>query len=322
MIFKEYFSGWNSITLKDGEILYFRRKQAILFYAVLYIVLLTLIRHFLVKLPLLFLLLCIGLFFALHVFFLLYCSVINQTRNLLTYRSGGNMAWLFSRRWLLFLIDVVIAIVLSFLCVVRLIKMPLVDFCIMGVTLLFMAAAYGIITRWMVSESIPFLVYQRVMRWSLPGALLVTFFLQVGGAFLGSYDFPLYADIQEALDARIFVADSGSNIINHLLNASSFLQTCEMYFISQALGGNIFYYVAMAFFSVFSVCTLLTIFSLVVLPPSEWRRIFVSRCIASTSVPSCDRKNIFWFSVIGTLIFLALAFGFANMDERVGNCFC
>lgn len=307
------------MALDGGEVLYFRQKRTVFFYAVVYIILLGLMRNWLDGLPILFLLLCMALFFAFHAFFLLYCSVIGQTRTLLTYRSGGKVAWFFSRRWLMFLINVVMAIALSFLSVVRLIEMPTVDFCIMGITLFVMATAYGIITRWVFSESIPLLAYRRVMGWMLLGSVVVTFSLQAGVILLGGYDFPLYADVQEALASRTFVTVTGSNIINHVLNASSFLQTCELYFISQAMHGNILYYVAIAFLSALSFGSILVIFLMVIIPTSEWRRIFVSCCIPSTLVPSCNRKNIFWFSVIGTLIFLASAFIFAEMDARVGD---
>ena len=319
MTFKEIFSGWSSRALDGGEVLYSRQKKTVFLYAVVYIILLGLMRNWLAGLPILFLLLCMALFFAFHAFFLMYCSVIGQTRTLLTYRSGGKVAWFFSRRWLMFLINVIMAIVLSFLSVIRLIEMPSVDFCIMGVTLFVMATAYGIITRWVFSESIPLLAYRRVMFWMLLGSVVVTFLLQAGVMLLGGYDFPLYADIQEALDSRTFVTVTGSNIINHVLNASSFLQTCELYFISQAMRGNILYYIAIAFLSALSFGSILVIFLVVVLPTSEWRRIFVSQCIHSTLVPPCNSKNVFWFSVVGTLIFLASAFIFADIDARVGD---
>lgn len=319
MTFREMLSSWRSVATDEGQTLYFRRKRTVFFYAVLYLALLALMRHFLADLPMLFLLACMMFFFVLHVLFLFYCAVIGQTRKVLTYRSGGRLAWFFSRRWMLFLVNVVVAMGLSFLCVVRLAAMSPVDFGIMGLTLLFMAAMYEPVARWVASESIPVLVCRRVMGWSLLGAVIVTFLLQVGAAFLGCYDAPAYVSLQEALDSRTIAIMTGSNIINHVLDASSYLQTCEMYFLSQMVQGGVAYAAVTALLAMFSFGSVLAAFAPVMIPPSERRRIFIARAIPSTEVPSCDKKSVFWFSVVGTLMFLGAAFLFAGLDSSAGS---
>ncbi len=319
MTFREMLSSWRSVATDEGQTLYFRRKRTVFFYAVLYLALLALMRHFLADLPMLFLLACMMFFFVLHVLFLFYCAVIGQTRKVLTYRSGGRLAWFFSRRWMLFLVNVVVAMGLSFLCVVRLAAMSPVDFGIMGLTLLFMAAMYEPVARWVASESIPVLVCRRVMGWSLLGAVIVTFLLQVGAAFLGCYDAPAYVSIKEALDSRTIGIMTGSNIINHVLDASSYLQTCEMYFLSQMVQGGVAYAAVTALLAMFSFGSVLAAFAPVMIPPSEQRRIFIPRAIPSTEVPSCDKKSVFWFSVAGMLMFFGGAFLFAGLDSSAGS---
>mgnify|MGYP007090644734 CR=1 FL=1 len=89
MTFRQMLSGWKSVATDEGQTLYFRRKRTVFFYAVLYLALLALMRHFLADLPMLFLLACMMFFFVLHILFLFYCAVIGQTRKVLTYRSGG-----------------------------------------------------------------------------------------------------------------------------------------------------------------------------------------------------------------------------------------
>lgn len=319
MTFRQMLSGWKSVATDEGQTLYFRRKRTVFFYAVLYLALLALMRHFLADLPMLFLLACMMFFFVLHILFLFYCAVIGQTRKVLTYRSGGRLAWFFSRRWMLFLVNVVVAMGLSFLCVVRLAAMSPVDFGIMGLTLLFMAAMYEPVARWVASESIPVLVCRRVMGWSLLGAVIVTFLLQVGAAFLGCYDAPAYVSIKEALDSRTIGIMTGSNIINHVLDASSYLQTCEMYFLSQMVQGGVAYAAVTALLAMFSFGSVLAAFAPVMIPPSEQRRIFIPRAIPSTEVPSCDKKSVFWFSVAGMLMFFGGAFLFAGLDSSAGS---
>ena len=322
MTFREMLSGWKSVEVDDEQTrqtLYFRRKRTMFFYAALYLALLALMRHFLADLPLLFLLACMMFFFALHVLFLFYCAVIGQTRNLLTYRSGGWIAWFLSRRLMLFLVNVVVAMLLSFLCVVRLAAMSPVDFGILGLTLLFLAAMYGPMARRTPAESVPWLIYRRVMGWSLWGVVIVSFLLQMGAAFLGCYDAPAYASIQEALDSRTIAIMTGSNIINWVLDASSYLQTCEMYFLSQLVQGGVVAGLLSAGISVFSFGSVLAAFMPVMIPPSERRRIFIARAIPSTEVPPCDRKSVFWFSVVGTLMFLGAAFLFAGLDSSAGS---
>ena len=64
----------------------------------------------------------------------------------------------------------------------------------------------------------------------------------------------------------------------------------------------------------------MAVFSLCFLPPSELGRVFIPPCIHSTHVPPCEKKNVFLYSVAGTLLFLAAAFVFACLGAGAGNC--
>lgn len=295
----------------SNEIIYKRKSSSAFFCAAIYIFLLYITREFIVKQQAIFLYCIIFLFTLLLFIFLFYGCIIKKTKMLMTYRQGGRLARLLSGRVVWYFICFILALLLAFLAQIMLIGMPKEDFLIMSIALLSMPWIYNACACIINAESIPWLFYHRSIWVTLLVIAGLSCLLQISAVIADLYPHPQYESLDAALAARPLIR-TNSNIINWIVDFSSLAETVKIYFISQQDG--LLYCLLIICASFISFSPIFAIFSLIFLPISEIRRIFIPHYLQTTNTPPCNRAYIFIFFLILIILFMGFAAIFAHIE--------
>lgn len=315
MTCKELFFGWECLHREGNEAIYRRRTSSVFFYAAVYVLVLALVRNLAAS----FLLgLCMAFFLSLTFLFVffLYGGIIAKTKKLMTLRKDGWLAKIYSGQWRLYIVCFIVALVVALLMVIRLIDMPYEYFVVMSISLLAMPLSYKFFTKIISSESIPWLVYSRFRPWISLGMTACTIILQSIAILSGWITVPHYDTLDAALSASS-VTLTKSNIINIVLNFSHYITSIEFYFISKFQNESVIYYPLVFIFSCISCYPIFAIFTLIFLPGSEIRRLFINQYPQTTLTPPCEAGKIFFSSFIFFILFALSFFTFAQFDSNL-----
>lgn len=294
-----------------NEIIHKRKKIIVFLYSIIYISFLYFIQNFIVELPVLCLYLILFIFTVLLFIFLSYECVIEKTKTLMTLHPEGRLTRLLSGRMLLHIFCFIIALFFAFLAQIILICMSKEDFTVMSIGLLTMPWIYSTCSRISKAESIPWLFYQRSIRWTLLATAILILLIQVVAVIAEYYPHSHYESLDAALNARP-LKQTRSSIMNWIVDIASFLETVKIYFISKQNG--LLYSLLMIFGSLISFSPIYAIFALVFLPGSEIRRIFIPQYLQTTHTPSCNSVHVIVFSFIFVIFFLGFATIFAHIE--------
>ena len=158
--------GWKTLTAEKGERLHIRPGKTLFLLAVAYMAPLALMRHVLFRMPVLFMLVCMMLFFFAPAAVLFSCRGIGRTKNMRCFRSGSIMAWAHSRRVLLFLASVAAAMLGA-------VGMNPVDLCILCAGIPAAPFIYSLAVRWTTSQYASLLCCIWGMACTLSGVAVV-----------------------------------------------------------------------------------------------------------------------------------------------------
>ena len=229
----------------------------------------------------------------------------------MTLHPEGRLARLLSGRMLWYLVCFIFALAFAFIVQIRLIGMSREDFTVMSIGLLTMPWIYSACSRIAKAESIPWLFYQRSICWTLLATAILIFLLQVVAVATEYYPPSHYESLDAALNARP-LKQTRSSIINWVVELSSIVETVKIYFISNQDG--LIYSLLVICCSLISFSPIYAIFSLIFLPGSEIRRIFIPQYLQTTHTPPCNNVYVIVFSFIFVIFFLGFAAIFAHIE--------
>lgn len=295
----------------SNEIIHKRKNKTVFICSIIYILFLYLIQNFIVELPVLCLYLILFIFTVLLFVFLFYGCIIEKTKTLMTLHPEGRLARLLSGRMLWYLVCFIFALAFAFIVQIRLIGMSREDFTVMSIGLLTMPWIYSACSRIAKAESIPWLFYQRSICWTLLATAILIFLLQVVAVATEYYPPSHYESLDAALNARP-LKQTRSSIINWVVELSSIVETVKIYFISNQDG--LIYSLLVICCSLISFSPIYAIFSLIFLPGSEIRRIFIPQYLQTTHTPPCNNVYVIVFSFIFVIFFLGFAAIFAHIE--------
>jgi len=238
------------------------------------------------------------IYFALN-----YRSVMIKTRNSIISKENSVYGKIvYRKRFLSFLISLLLSIILAFSLLIQLIFCEPVDFIILFTVPFIIAYSYNIVYNLVDHEVVAWFRNISILSWLLRGIIVYLFMITIIFSCIGLYDIQSAISLTEALETRPQIICQTS-IISILCDFGSYIHTIRCYIGSVAISDysilNIIIFIIIYGFGCYGFFMVMIAF---IIPKNEYRRIFISECIFSNNIPLLTPANIATYSFWGFII--------------------